>query len=210
MLRSKYQKDGRHVVSIALGRVKILLRRLASKWLLGWDVATMGAGAYVRGARHIEMGRNFRCRSNLWIEAVTRYGEHDHAPRIVIGDNFSCGDGVHIAAINAVAIGNDVLVGSNVLITDHSHGCYDGQDQSDPEVAPGDRMLVSKGPVTIGNKVFIGDNVCVLAGTDVGRGAIVAANSVVTRDVPVNTIVAGNPAKPIKRFCETSRRWVKI
>ena len=61
-----------------------------------------------------------------------------------------------------------------------------------------DLDMVSKGPITVGNDVWIGSQVCIVSGVSIGDGAIVGANSTVTRDVEPYSIVAGNPAKAIK------------
>ena len=61
-----------------------------------------------------------------------------------------------------------------------------------------DREIISKGPVKIGRNVWIGDKTTILGGVSIGDGAIVAANSVVTKDVPPFCVVAGVPARIIK------------
>ncbi len=60
--------------------------------------------------------------------------------------------------------------------------------------------MVSKGPVVIGNNVWLGNNVCVMPGVTIGDGAIIGANSVVTHDVPAYAVAAGVPAKIIKQL----------
>lgn len=61
------------------------------------------------------------------------------------------------------------------------------------------RKLCSKGVITIGDNVWVGENAMILGGVTIGDGAIIAANAVVTKDVPCATIVAGIPAQIIKQ-----------
>jgi acetyltransferase-like isoleucine patch superfamily enzyme len=82
-----------------------------------------------------------------------------------------------------------------VTITDNSHGSSDEIYQGVPPVK---RKLYTKGPVEIGNNVWIGDKATILPGVTIGDNCIVAANAVVTKSIPENSIVAGNPAKVIK------------
>ena len=63
---------------------------------------------------------------------------------------------------------------------------------------PFERKIISKGPVIIGDNVWIGDKVTILSGVRIGNGVVVAANSVVTKDVPEYCVVAGNPARVIR------------
>ncbi len=62
------------------------------------------------------------------------------------------------------------------------------------------RPLVVKGPIVIEDNVWIGERVCILSGVNIGKGAIIAANSVVTHDVPEYCVAAGSPAKVIKQI----------
>jgi acetyltransferase-like isoleucine patch superfamily enzyme len=66
------------------------------------------------------------------------------------------------------------------------------------DIAPALRDLFSKGPVRIGKRVWIGENACILPGVSIGDGAVIGAGSVVTKDIPPNSIAAGNPAKVIR------------
>lgn len=63
-----------------------------------------------------------------------------------------------------------------------------------------ERSMYSKGPVVIGNNVWLGNNVCVMPGVTIGDGAIIGANSVVTHDIPAYSVAAGIPAKVIKQL----------
>ena len=158
------------------------------------------------GADHIKIGVFFRAGRIFWLEAVTQYHSSNFNPQLSIGNNVSCGDGCHIAAAYSVIIGNNVLMGSKVHITDHLHGKYKEYSQSNPSEPPLMRDL-SGYQVKIGDNVFIGDGVVVLPGADVGDGVVIGANSVVTGALPPKTVCIGSPAIPVKFFDEVSRQW---
>ena len=140
----------------------------------------------------IKIGNNFCAGRFLWLESVSGKGD------LRIGSNINASDFVHIGCSNAVTIGNDVLIGSKVLITDHSHGEIAESLIPGREIqAPNLRPLVSKGPVVIERAVGIGDGSCVLSGVTIGEGSIIGANSVVVSDIPPRTVWGGIPAKQI-------------
>ena len=93
-------------------------------------------------------------------------------------------------------IGNNVLMGRKIFITDNNHG---GSDRGNLDIPPSLRQLYSNGPVIIEDNVWIGEKVSILSNLHIGKGAIVAANAVVTKDVPPYAIVGGCPAKIIKQ-----------
>jgi acetyltransferase-like isoleucine patch superfamily enzyme len=171
---------------------------------------TLGPRCMLRGLRYMKIGKNFRVMEGLWLEAHDRYRDQKLTPRVHIGDDVSVSRWCHISAIENIEIGSRSLLGSNVYIADHNHGTYAGPDQSHPSVPPAMRFLGGGGPVIIGEDVWIGNNAVLIGPINVGNGAIIAANSVVTRDVPPNTIAAGAPAKPIKRFSNNSGAWERI
>lgn len=117
-------------------------------------------------------------------------------PVLTIGDDCWFGAFSHITCINKIQIGNWLLTGKYVTITDNSHGTTDFDALQLP---PMKRAVYSKGPVIIGNHVWIGDKATILAGVTIGDGAVIAANAVVTKDVPAYCVAAGNPARIIKR-----------
>jgi acetyltransferase-like isoleucine patch superfamily enzyme len=94
-----------------------------------------------------------------------------------------------LAAAESIVLGDRVVCGANVTITDTDwHG-----------VRPEDRRDAAKSaPVEIGSDVWMGLNALVLKGVRIGRGSVIAAGSVVTRDVPEGVIAAGNPAIVVK------------
>jgi len=151
----------------------------------------------LKGAKYITIGKGFSPRARLRIEAWDSYNGNIHKPTIIIGDNVVLNFDCHIGAINFIQIGNDVLIGSNVLITDHNHGKITTEELKLP---PASRPLYSKGPVIIEDNVWIGENVAILPNVRIGRNSIIGANSVVSSDVPENSVVGGIPAKVIKQL----------
>jgi len=154
--------------------------------LCGARIRIVWSGVKIQGAGGIHFGQRFMSGRGLWLQTI---GEG----RLVIGDNVNVSDWVHIGALSSVTIGNGCLMGSKVLITDHSHGSPTDIATSAP-VRPDARVLQSKGPVVLEDNVWLGDAVVVLPGVRIGQNAIVGANSVVTRDIPSNTVWAGVPA----------------
>lgn len=161
--------------------------------------------AYVRGKRNIHWGKGFTTGVGVRLDVFCE----GSAARLTFGNEVQLNDYVHIGVAERVEIGHQVLIASRVFISDHNHGSYDETGpNSAPTVPPSQRPWISK-PVHIGDRVWIGEQVCILPGVTIGEGAIVGAGSIVTRDVPANTIVAGNPARVIRVFDPASESWVK-
>ena len=117
------------------------------------------------------------------------------SPYFQIGDHSSFGDNGHISCINKIIIGNNVRIGRKVFITDNAHGA---SKKELLDIRPNLRPLYSKGPVIIGDSVWIGEMVCIMPNVNIGQGAIIGANAVVTKNVPPYCVVGGNPARIIK------------
>jgi acetyltransferase-like isoleucine patch superfamily enzyme len=151
--------------------------------------------SYLHGGKYITVGEGFGCNHFLKLEAIDEFLGEKFTPQIIIGDNVSIQQYCHIGAINKIVIGNNVLIASRVFITDHSHGNIKKEVISLP---PAVRKLHSKGPVFIENNVWLGEGVVVLPNVTIGENSIIGANSVVTKSIPKNSIVVGNPARIIK------------
>jgi acetyltransferase-like isoleucine patch superfamily enzyme len=191
-------------------RAMLIARRSFFASRLNAPGLALGPRCRLRGLAYMQIGRDFRVMEGLWLEALDRYKEQEFAPRIIIGENVSISRWSHISAIDHVELGSRTLIGNNVFISDHNHGTYAGLDQTSPQIPPALRPLGGGGPVMIGEDVWIGNNAVILGPVTIGDGAIIAANSIVTRDVLSNTMVAGVPAKPMKRFSESSGVWEKL
>lgn len=163
--------------------------------------ASVGPGSYiaspfyVKNPHAISIGLNFAAQADFTIEAIEQYGDDKFEPQVTIGNNVSFYHSCHIGCLNRIDIGDSVLFGSRVYITDHFHGNTTPEDLARP---PLDRKLFSKGPVVIKNNVWVGEGVAIMPGVTIGENAIIGANSVVTKNIPDNAVAAGVPAKIIK------------
>jgi galactoside O-acetyltransferase len=122
-----------------------------------------------------------------------------------IGDRTFVG-GSTIVSADCVEIGNDVLISWGCWIVDHdSHALQwqnRAQDVSEWYAGRKDWTRVPRSPVRIDDRAWIGFNSIILKGVHVGEGAVVAAGSVVTRDVEPYTLVAGNPAREVRKLSQ--------
>lgn len=150
---------------------------------------------YYCGAEYMAIGDGFHSQPGLRIECIDNYFDQHFKPQLIIGRNVSFNYYCHVGCINRIEIGDNVLIGSHVLITDHSHGKLERTD-----VPFEKRQLLSKGPVVIKNNVWIGENACIMPGVTIGEGSIIAALAVVTHDVPPYSVVAGVPARVVKKL----------
>ena len=171
-------------------------------FLLRHRFAHWGNGSHIdwrtsklKGLKYISVGNSTFIAKGVQLTAWDSHNGKCYKPSITIGDACSIRDNCHITAINGIHIGDNLLTGTNVLITDNSHGEATREQMGIP---PTQRELYSKGPVIIGNNVWLGNNVCVMPGVTIGDGAVIGANSVVTHDIPSCSVAAGIPAKIIK------------
>ena len=109
--------------------------------------------------------------------------------QVSLGDRSSIGDNTYI--LGKVVIGKDVMMAANCALIASNHN-FDNLD------IPMNQQGGTDSPIEIGDNVWIGYGCIILAGVKIGSGAVIAAGSVVSKDVSENTIVAGIPAKCIK------------
>jgi len=129
-----------------------------------------------------------------------------HRPdaEIRMGSRIELTDGCDIDVVESLTLGDDVFIAAEVYIADHDSHHQDWEVRSKDHYARRegrkDWSVVPHEPVRIEDKAWIGRRAMVLKGVTIGEGAIVAAGSVVTRDVPPWTVVAGVPAAEIKKL----------
>lgn len=109
---------------------------------------------------------------------------------LTIGDHFGVNSFSRVIAKNRIIIGENVIIARYVSILDHDHDIY--------AIMKGDFNKYTTAPIEIGNNVWIGDKVTVTKGVNIGDNVIIGANSVVSRDIPKNSIAVGSPCRVIK------------
>ncbi len=155
----------------------------------GWR-SRLGRCDMLTNPRAISVGRNVLIRKGARLEAVGT--DSSNGPKLIIGDGTAIQFYFHCGAAGRVTIGRNVLVGGRVYITDHDHS-YD-----EPDLSARENPRLRVAPVEIGDGAFLGEGCVILKGVRVGKRAVVAANAVVTHDVPDFAVVAGIPARVIK------------
>jgi acetyltransferase-like isoleucine patch superfamily enzyme len=187
-----------------------MIHRLYFKRSSGWVL--IGKGASIRYARHLSVGRDFivedyaevNCMTYRGIIAGDRVTIGKHAiirptniygsaigEGLKIGNNSSIGPYSYIGCSGFIEIGDNVMMSPRVSIYAENH-LFD-----DPELSIKEQG-VKREFVKIEDDCWIAANTVILAGVTIGRGSVVAAGSVVTKDVPPYSIVGGVPAKVIK------------
>jgi maltose O-acetyltransferase len=124
---------------------------------------------------------------------VWNYCHIDSPSKLIIGSHVSINRGCIINAGGNVVIGNDVLIGPKVIIYSQNHQYKDCN-----------KLIREQGytlnKVTIGNNVWIASGVTILPGVSIGDNCVIGANSVITKSIPSNSLVVGNPGKVMKKL----------
>lgn len=151
----------------------------------------------VMNPQYMSIGEGAYINKDCVFECWDLFNNITYHPYLSIGKKANIGEYTHISCVERIEIGDNLLTGRFVIITDNSHGNSNCIDEL--FIPPIERPLVAN-PVKIGNNVWIGDRVAILPGVTVGDGAVIGSNAVVTKDVPARSVVAGVPAKIIRRF----------
>ena len=182
-----------------------------SEWLRGkWFLLTTGE----KLNKKINIGKDVRFKNKkcITIDNNVSIGngaeffpvENGYPSKIVIGKRVVIGDYNRFASMNSVVIDDDVLFAAYVHITDHSH------EYRNNDLPIMDQGIFTKGPVHIKKGAWIGLRASILSGVTIGEHAVVAAGSIVTKDVPDYSVVAGCPAKVISKYDANTGKWVKM
>ena len=153
-------------------------------------------------ASRISIGNCVSLRKDAWLSVATE--DPTGEPVIVLEDNCHIGYGSILSAKNRIHLERDVLVGQQVIIVDHNHA-YD--DITVPVVKQG---ITEGGRIRIGQGTWVGRGaaiMCPRGELNIGRGCVIAVNSVVTRSIPDYCVVFGSPATIIRQYDPQTRTW---
>jgi acetyltransferase-like isoleucine patch superfamily enzyme len=120
---------------------------------------------------------------------------------VIVGDRTRIG--LSNTLIGPVKVGNDVRLAQNVVLSGLNHNYTEIN-------CPIHKQGVSTKPIVIEDESWIGANVVIVPGITIGRHSIVAAGSVVTKNIPAYCVAAGNPARLLKRYDFNTKQWTKI
>jgi acetyltransferase-like isoleucine patch superfamily enzyme len=154
---------------------------------------------HITSPAHIEVGNNSRIHKNATIIALM--SDEEDSPKVSVGNGTYIGMNVFIACKKSIVISDHCVLSDNIFISDTSHGLT-------PTAGPilGQALTPAR-PIVIESGTFIGRNSFIAPGVILGKHSVVGAYSVVTRSVPAKTMVAGNPAKVVKRWSEITEQW---
>jgi acetyltransferase-like isoleucine patch superfamily enzyme len=175
--------------------------RLWIKWFVNPFYHKKGKGACVRPRTRMDVvpWNKFELGEDSTIEDFSAI--NNGVGPVIIGDRTKIG--LSNTIIGPVTIGNDIRLAQNITLSGLNHNY---QDVSRPIHVQG----VSTSPITIEDATWIGANVVVLAGVTIGKHCVVAAGSVVTKDIPAYSVAVGNPARVLKKYNSETNTWEKI
>ncbi len=177
---------------------RYLWRRLLTRAGHRWRTAGM---LFLGRGLELEVGRRGRLEFGrfVWIGDGTKIRCHEG--RVEIGSKTVMGQECTVSAYQRVRIGEQCVIADRAMFIDFDHGMVEVE-------RPIRQQGIYKRDVEVGSNVWIGYGACILRGVSVGDNSVVGTNSVVTRDVPANAVVAGIPARVIRmREAPQGLRW---
>jgi acetyltransferase-like isoleucine patch superfamily enzyme len=187
------------------GLLRPMYAPLLARWLwlkLRWRgrLRTDGLCFVCRGVR-FEIGRDATVMLGRWSWLGQGCKIRVHEGEVSIGAKSVLGQECTISAYQHVSIGRECIIADRVMLIDFDHGTVEVE-------RPIREQGIYKRDVHVGHNVWIGYGACILRGVRVGNNCVIGTNSVVTRDVPENAVVAGLPARVIRmRDAPSTFRW---
>lgn len=175
--------------------------RLWVKLLLNPFIHTYGKGSSIRRRTRMDIlpFNKFILGNSSLIEDFSTI--NNGVGDVFIGNNTLIGMGNVL--IGPVTIGNNVIFAQNVVASGLNHEYRD-------VAVPIHEQKVTTAKIVVEDDCWIAANVVLTSGITIGKHCVIAAGSVVTKDIPPYSVAAGNPAKPIKQYDAASKEWVRV
>jgi acetyltransferase-like isoleucine patch superfamily enzyme len=155
----------------------------------------------VTGWNNISIGKNSVIGASSWLNVNDR---SSCSKSLIIGENCFIGKSNFITVGKSVVFGDYCLTAANCSFIGSSHNI---DDPLKPYITTG---VDAADSITIGTNCFFGYGVMVLGSINIGHGSIIGAGSVVLKDIPPFSVVVGNPARIVKRYSFSERKWIRI
>lgn len=175
--------------------------RLWIKWFVNPFYHKKGKGACIRRRTRMDVvpWNKFELGDYSTIEDFSAI--NNGVGPVIIGDRTKIG--LSNTIIGPVTIGNDIRLAQNITLSGLNHNYEDIS-------LPIHKQGVSTSPIIIEDESWLGANVVVVAGVTIGKHSIVAAGSIVTKNIPPYSVAVGNPARIIKKYNHETQVWEKV